>query len=124
MTESEHPKTLEISVNGTLDQFSGLVRLEQMKACGANSDYDGVASAVLPMSIYGPISQDQALQRVSLYWLVVQGFHMFLYRHEKGEAGVTTGGPFGQLELRPGITLDELDQEARQQGTTLSRLLA
>ncbi len=123
MAESKNPKILEISVNGKLDQFIGLVRLEQMKACGANPDYDEIASNVVPMSIYGPISQDPVLQRVSVYWLVVQGFHMFLDRHEKGESGMATGGPLGHLELRPGITLGELDQEARQQGTTLSRIL-
>lgn len=119
----EKGKQREITASGTLGQFQGLVEFEQMRAGGANPDYDGTNSMVEPFSLYGPITPGSAGKKPSLYWLVVSGYHMFLDAYRRGEPGMITSGPLGSLKLQPGITLGELDHEARRQGASLSRIL-
>jgi hypothetical protein len=112
----------EIIVVWTLQQFQGLVEFEQMRAGGANPDYDYTDSLVDPFSLYGPITPGSE-KKLSLYWLVVSGYHVFLDAYKRGDPRMMISGPLGSLKLTPGITLNDLDREARRQGATLSRML-
>lgn len=126
MTHVSNPdkpkKQIEIIVSGTLESFKGLVEFEQKRAGGSNSDYDNTIVSLVTMAfgLYGPITQGSGR---AVYWLVVNGYHHFLDAHRRGRSGVSMGGPSGQLKLQAGITLDELDREARRQGISLSRIL-
>jgi hypothetical protein len=120
---SKRRKHREIIASGTLQQFLGLVEFEQMRAGGANPDYDDTSSLVEPFSLYGPVTPSSGDKESSQYWLVVSGYHSFLGAYRRGESAIISSGLLGYLESRPGMTLDELDREARKQQSSLSRIL-
>lgn len=115
-------KQREIIASGTLENFRGLVEFEQRRAGGSNPDFNNTVVSLVTMTfgLYGPIVQSSSN---SMNWLVVNGHHTFLNAYLKGQSGVMMGGPHGNLTLRLGVTLDELDHEARRQGAILSRIL-
>ncbi len=118
-------KSREVIVKGNLAQFLGLVEFEQRRAdvvCRGNDDGSN-SRVTTPYRLYGPIASGSAEKRHSLYWLVVNGYYSwFLDAYSRGEP-MMTGGPLGDLKLRPGITLEELDRDAQKQRSTLSKII-
>ena len=111
----------EIIVHGTLAHLQGVVEFEQVRTGRGSDDYRDLGEARI-CDLYGPIRE--AGDGASVYWLVTQGYHMFLDHQRAKQVGCQVGGPHGYLELGPEtMTLDELHHEARRQKSSLSRIL-
>jgi hypothetical protein len=120
-TMTKQPLYRELIVHGTLDQLTDLLEFEKIRASNPYGGSEGSVSNVLPFQLYGPIHMSDGSSG-PLRWLVVNGYSLFLNSWKEGK-DVAHSGPNAYLKAQAGMTLDDLDRQARQKGTSLGALL-